>query len=115
MDIFIGNLPAKEYQSDIANLLKDFAKGPQTQMNLAIQKHKDGYYCVANIGDDRKAKKFIRKYNLKSPYGHQLMVREFIHRSYGNERRDIGWRQKRWQGIEKRQFERRSFKVASEI
>ena len=115
MFIYIGNLPSEVDESELANLLEKFGNNTKTQTKLTLQKHRDSYFCIANISNDRKARKFIRKYNLKSPFGQELMVREFIHRSYGNERRDIKWRQKQWRGAENRQTERRAHKPESFI
>jgi len=111
MFVYIGNLSSEVDESALAHLLEKFVNNTQTQ--LTFQKHRDSYFCIANIGNDRKARKFIKKYNLKSPFGQELMVREFIHRSYGNERRDINWRQKQWRGAENRQTERRAHKPES--
>jgi RNA recognition motif-containing protein len=115
MFVFIGNLPSVANESEIAHLLEKFGNNTETLKNLTFQKHRDSYFCIANISNDRKARKFIRKYNLKSPFGQELMVREFIHRSYGNERRDINWRQKQWRGAENRHIERRAHKPESFI
>ncbi len=68
-----------------------------------------GYFCIANFNTEKTAQKFIKKFNRKSPYGHPLNIREFVHRSYGNERRAINWRTKEWEGDDKRVGERRTF------
>ena len=115
MYVFIGNLSSEDNEADLANLLEKFANNKKTQLKLSFQKQKESCFCIANINDDKKARKFIRKYNLKSPFGQQLMVREFIHRSYGNERRDIKWRQKQWRGSENRCSERRSLHSTFDI
>ena len=110
MYIFIGNLPGKKYEPEILSLLKNFDKQEKTKIELPICKHRDhGYFCIANINKEKTAYKFIKKFNQKSPYGHPLDIREFVHRSYGNERRAINWRTKEWGGDEKRVGERRTF------
>jgi RNA recognition motif-containing protein len=115
MYIYVGNLPSEDYESEIASLLEKFDKSTNNPVKLTMQKHAESYFCIINISDDKKARKFIRKYNLKSPFGQQLKVREFIYRSYGNERRDINWRQRQWRGAENRQSERRSLRPEFDI
>jgi len=110
MYVFIGNLPGKNYEPEINSLLKKIDHQNKSRLELPINKHKDsGYFCVANIVKEKIAQKFIKKFNKKSPYGHPLSIREFVHRSYGNERRAINWREKEWGGVEKRVSERRVF------
>ncbi len=107
MYIFIGNLPSEDCQAEITTLLKKFNKPAGAHPPLAIHKHQDDFFCVAHISDEKKANKFIKKYHQKNPLGTKLIVREYIHRTYGNERRDINWRKKQWPMAEKRKFERR--------
>jgi len=107
MNIFIGNIPGKKYEHEINNLLTTFDKNVQGQIKQRIQKNDDrGYFCIASINNEKKARRFIQKLNQKSPYGELLQIREFIHRAYGNDQRDI-WHGKKWKGIEKRENDRR--------
>ena len=116
MDIFIGNLPGKKFEAEILQLLKQVDKNIKAQIKTPILKNvKDGFFCIASISQEKLARRFIKKYNLKSPYGQPLHIREYIHRSYGNERRDIHWREKEWDGTEKRSGERRAFVAQTSI
>lgn len=110
MNIFIGNLPGKRYEAEVLQLLKQIDKNIQAKIITPILKNvRDGFFCIANVSQEKLAKRFIKKYNLKSPYGQCLHIREYVHRSYGNERRDIHWREKYWNGPEKRSGDRRAF------
>lgn len=110
MYIFIGNLPGKKYEPEILSLLKKIDKREKPRIESPILEHcNSGYFCIANIDKEKTAHKFIKKFNNKSPYGHPLNIREFVHRSYGNERRAINWRNKAWDGDEKRNGDRRVF------
>jgi hypothetical protein len=116
MDIFIGNLPGSKYEPEILGLLKNVERHAKTEIKSPIHKHREsGYFCIATIKQDKIARRFIKKFNQKSPYGHKLMIREYVHRCYGNERRDINWREMKWQGHEKRGRDRRSFIAQTEI
>ncbi len=116
MEIYIGNLPGSKYEPEIRALLKHCQRQAQAKITTPIHKHKEhGYFCIASISVDKVARRFIKKFNNKSPYGHTLMIREYVHRCYGNERRDINWRDSQWQGNEKRSDERRFFQAQTEI
>jgi len=110
MDIFIGDLPGKNYKYEISNMFMHVDKNSQVKIIAPVVKHTNkGFFCVVNIRDEKTAKKFIKKFNKKSPFGHRLLIREFIHRAYGNERREIDWRKRKWKGIEERKGDRRIF------
>ena len=116
MDIFIGNLPGRKYEPEILGLLKNFDSHTKAAIKKPIHKHREnGYFCVASIDHDKTAKRFINKFNQKSPYGHRLNIREYVHRCYGNERRNINWRDSNWQGHEKRGKDRRVYIAQTEI
>ena len=53
------------------------------------------------------ANKMIKKLHQSLYRGERLEVREYIHRSYNNERRDIGWRNRGWSDGERRGHDRR--------
>jgi hypothetical protein len=116
MDIFIGNLPGSKYEPEILGLLKNFDSHANAGIKTPIHKHREnGYFCIASIKHDKTARRFIKKFNQKSPYGHRLKIREYVHRCYGNERRSINWRDSKWQGHEKRARDRRVYIAQTEI
>ncbi len=116
MEIFIGNLPSRKYEHEIHGLLKNVEKHARTEIKTPIRKHQQhGYFCIASIKHDRIARRFIKMFNQKSPYGHMLMIREYVHRCYGNERRNVRWRDMIWQGHEKRAGDRRIFIAQTQL
>jgi hypothetical protein len=81
---------------------------------MVDQRLEDGghtHFAVADFDSDKLALKAIKKLNGALLHGDKVMLREFIHRSYSNERRAVNWRDKPWDGQERRCDERRK-KVA---
>ena len=108
MDIFVGNLSPRTTVSDLVALFKSFSSA--TRFQIFDKQYDDGSrsrYAVATIDSDKLAEKAIKKLNGQELNGQRIALREFLHRSYGNERRAIGWRDKPWHGVERRANERR--------
>lgn len=108
MDVFIGNLSPRTTLIDLALFFKGFASDVRFQ--IFDKQFEDGSrtrYAVATIEPDKLAEKAIRKLNGAYLQGNTVFLREFLHRSYNNERRAVGWRSKPWQGVERRTSERR--------
>lgn len=110
MDVFIGNLTQSITFNDIRWLYGDW------DFNAAIERvdgeDKTGRryrYFLAHFssGDEKDARRLIKRLNGVSYFGQTVKVREFIHRSYCNERRALNWRDKPWHGAERRCRERR--------
>lgn len=108
MDVFIGNLSQRTTLSDLVAFFKSFASDARFQLfDKHYQDGSSSRYAVATIDPDKLAEKAIKKLNGQSLNGVPVLLREFLHRSYGNERRAMGWRDKVWHGVERRQNERR--------
>ncbi len=108
MDVFIGNLSPRTTLNDLVVFFKGFAPGARFQ--IFDKQFEDGSrsrYAVAIVEPDKLAEKAIKKLNGAFLQGSKVVLREFLHRSYNNERRLIGWRDKPWHGIERRVSERR--------
>lgn len=108
MEVFIGNLSPRTTLTDLVTFFKGFAS--DTRFQIFDKQYDDGSrtrYAVASIDSDRVAEKAIKKLTGKVLNGNTIMLREYQHRSYGNERRAVGWRDKPWHGIERRASERR--------
>lgn len=112
MEVIIGNLPDNATQSDVLELLKPFQR--YMSVKLQIKHFEDGtsvHFAVANFTSDRHALKAIKQYHQSVLRGVRLVVREYFHRSYSNEHRDLGWRNRQWSAQERRGHERRRVEV----
>ncbi|HEY0633768.1 MAG TPA: RNA-binding protein [Gammaproteobacteria bacterium] len=108
MDVFVGNLSPRTTLSDLVTFFKGFASNARFQIH--DKQFEDGSrsrYAIATLDPDKLAEKAIKKLNGQVLNGHVVAVREYLHRGYSNERRAMGWRERPWQGIERRASERR--------
>ena len=108
MELFIGNLPARANLGELIASFKGFSS--KARFRIEQKKREDGTtirYVVADFDNDKYAEKFIEKYNGSDFHGQALVVREYFHRSYNNERRAVNWREKPWRAGERRRQERR--------
>jgi RNA recognition motif-containing protein len=108
MDVFVGNLPETISVSELERLLFPFDR--QVQIKLQHQQYREGQavcYGVCTFSSERLAHKAIKKLDGYHLFGRALAVREYLYRSYSNERRALGWRERAWDGAERRDGERR--------
>lgn len=108
MELFIGNLPERATTADLAAFFKAFRK--KAICRIEERRFTDGSrvrYGRVVFDSDRQAAKAIAKLNGKPLNGTPVVIREFFHRSYNNERRQLGWRDRPWAGEERRSGERR--------
>ena len=114
MEVFIGNLSSTTTLNDVMHFFKGFAKKARFRMvNHKLETGERSYYAVADFENDKLALKAIKKLNGGVIRGEIVTMREFIHRTYTNERRALNWRDKTWDGPERRRNERRK-KVVTE-
>lgn len=107
MEVFVGNLNNTVSFRDLALLLKDFKK---PQIKLVEKAQADGVmlrYAVVTFDSARLAKKAINRFHTHELRGQPLVMREFVYRSYVNERRALDWRNRPWSGPERRRTDRR--------
>jgi RNA recognition motif-containing protein len=108
MDVYVGNIPDTIKVIDLERLLRPLDR--QVQIRLHHHNGKQGpaaCYCVCTFSTERLARKAIKKLDGYLLFGRALSVREFLYRSYSNERRALGWRNRPWDGVERRSGERR--------
>ena len=108
MYVYVGNLPASTTEKG----LSVFARLPMGSRTRIISKH-DIRGAVIHFGlihsrKDRHGRKIINRLAGASCRGHALEVREYHHRSEGNDRRYSGVRIRSWGGRERRKRDRRS-------
>ncbi len=110
MEIFIGNLPSAISTAELLLFFKGYHKRDGIEARIVDEVTENGVhhrYAVVTIDHERLAAKALKKLDGKPLKGHHLMLREYQHRSYGNERRAIGWRNRPWDGPERRKVDRR--------
>ena len=126
MEIFVSNLPEEIEASDLKNLLKDslqkniFRKlynkiisqgGLDDDVSYSVfQKVFDGeirQYGHIGINSDKLASVAVESLQNMNYQGHDLTVREYLHRTDNNDRRDVAWREHSWLQAERRLVERR--------
>lgn len=113
MDIFVGNIPANTTVVDLKKFFKGFDKKAVFEIKRLNGKHDLVTFGLVTIYSDRLANKAIKRLHMKKLRGKPVIVREFTHRAGGNERRQLGWRNKLWLGEERRQSDRRSVRKES--
>ena len=111
MELYVGNIPATLTKEQ----LKAFFVGYEKHATFKIKTVKNGNeiftFGLVDIPSDSKAKKAIRRLNLKRIDGKLIVVREYVHRVSQNDRRALNWRNKKWQAAERRNNDRRTFRV----
>lgn len=108
MQIFIDNLPEDATLETLEKLFKDFGNYIGFKIHRKeLPSGKSRQYAFGVIVPDQAAEKAIKKLNNAEFMGRRLVVREYIYRAYGNERRAVDWRDRPWHGPERRQSERR--------
>ncbi len=73
-------------------------------------------YAFVTAKSARVGKKLIAKFNGKVLHGSPVVVRPFVHRATGNERRSIQWRDQPWKFFNRRRGnERRRYRNIMEV
>lgn len=108
MELFIGNLPPNTSLGELIAFFKGFSS--KADFHLKQKKLDNGttvLYAVVGFVNEKYALKLLEKYAGTEFNGHELMIREYSHRSYNNERRAVNWREKPWRAGERRTNDRR--------
>lgn len=108
MDIFIGNIPGNTTVLDLKKFFKGFDKNAVFEVKRLKGRNDVVTFGLVSIHSERLAHKAIKRLHMKKLKGKPVVVREFTHRAGGNDRRQLGWRNKLWLGEERRQTDRRS-------
>lgn len=126
MQVFIGNLAQDTSNADLRLALynamnRSFLRrlglpfGPQIDVNrdvkfrLAHKKYggRELHYCVADFDSAEAALYAIKGLHRAKVRGNRIVVREYAHRAYFNDRRAVGSGDMTWQGHDRRQGDRR--------
>ena len=111
MDVFIGNLPSSVTLHDIRLACRKWDFDAHFEQRKGVYKiGKPYHYFVAHfdLEQEAEAQRLIRRLRNISFLGRAVEAREYITRSYSQERRMPGWRDRLWYGVERRLGERRS-------
>lgn len=115
MDVFIGNLSRSTTLHDIRSACRKWDFDAQFESKSGTyQIGKSYHYYVARFGPglEKEAERMIKLLKNVSIEGRPIKSREYVHRSYVNERRALDWRTRPWDGVERRCQERRVVDVA---
>ena len=123
MEVYIGNIPEglngyelRRYVTGVLDsrkkpLLSLWKRQEASELSFKIvEKHTPSgsyHYVVATVEPKAVAEELIELLNLRFIKDKPLEEREYVPRSYMNERRSINWREKVWDGIERRLGDRR--------
>lgn len=107
MELFVGPIESGDTIDDLKRLFKGFEKKASFQIVKLLQSTEPLYFGLVEIDSDRLARKALKKLTAARINGRRVCVREYQHRSGGNERRALNWRDKPWHHNERRLGERR--------
>jgi RNA recognition motif-containing protein len=109
MKLYVGRLP-----DEITHLaLTNFFQGFEKSVSFQIRQLRDGEtnelitYALVTTTSNRIANKIIAKLNGAPLKGKPVLVREFVPRASGNERRAVDWRNRPWKFFDRRHDDRR--------
>lgn len=109
MEVYVGILPASTTQSDLIRLFLPVDKQVRVEMKTHdLREGGKSFYAIVSFSSDKLAHKAIKKLHQTEFHGGIIEVREYLHRSYNNERRALGWRNQPWESEERRTHERRA-------
>lgn len=115
MMLFIGNLPRQARESDLIALLG--LSGFERQRVRIVKKlTRSGEmvrFGLFQTRDESEARRTIMRNGKLNLNGQPLMIREFVKRVAGNDRRRPNWRELPWHHSERRIAERRIIERAA--
>ena len=107
MEVFVGNISRTTSVIDLKRFFKGFDKKATFEVKRMKGKRGIVVFGIVTFQSERLANKAIKKLHQQKLNGRPAVVREYLHRAGGNDRRQLGWRKKLWLGEERRQTERR--------
>jgi RNA recognition motif-containing protein len=108
MELFIGNIPDDVDDYDLRKFFH--VVGEQASFKIVTREggHYKAYrYGLASFDSDKLARQVIKRFNGMLFKDKRVVVREFSHRNYSNDRRALNWRQAEWDKTERRGRDRR--------
>jgi len=109
MELYIGNIPKQATDYDLRRFFS--VVGDEASFQVVNGHTRDGdpcHYGLAEVASEKLGFQLMARFNNKSLQGNDVVVREFLHRNYSNDRRALNWRQVEWTGVERRYNDRRT-------
>ncbi len=107
MELYIGNLPAAASMSDLDVLLLGYQPMRLRFEEATSAEGQQMRFARVTIVPDRVAQRAIKKLHNHRLHGSPIVVREYVDRSNGNERRHDPMRAQSWSASDRRHGERR--------
>jgi RNA recognition motif-containing protein len=107
MELFVGPLPEKVDHFSLRHFFQDFYGKFSLQMLDTYNPDETLRFALVRFDSENLAYKAIRRLNGKKLEDQSICVRQFVQRSRRNERRDLNWRQRLWQALNRRNSDRR--------
>lgn len=108
MELYIGNIPDGIEDYDLRKLFR--IEGEQVSFKIVTSDgghNKAHCYGLASFDSDKLARQVARHFNGMPFKDKRIVVKEFTHRTYSNERRALNWREIEWDKAERRNLDRR--------
>jgi RNA recognition motif-containing protein len=116
MDLFVGPLPHHITYSRFKHYFQGFEKHMQVHIRRMMHDGNVITYAFVTAKSSRVGKKLVAKFNGKVLNGSPVVVRPFVHRATGNERRSLKWRNQPWKFFNRRRGnERRRYRHIMEV
>ena len=112
MVVFVGNLPKQAAEKDLCQIAR---LAPTTPVRIFRKKSRGGdiqRYALIPNGNGKQARRVINRLHGFLWFGHRLVARNYCQRTAANEQRRVDWRSQHWDGVERRQRERRNLAAA---
>ena len=108
MELYIGNIPDGIDDYDLRKFIG--VNGADARFRVIDKAGQNGCrirYGYAEIDPPKLALKAMMKNHGREWNGKKIVMREFRHRTYSNDRRVLNWREMVWNGVERRDADRR--------
>ena len=108
MELYIGNIPDNIDDYDLRKFFQ--IVGEQASFKVLSQDggHKEAHrYGIASFDSDKLALQAAKRFNGVLFKDKQVIVKQYTHRNYSNERRALNWREVEWNKTERRNSDRR--------
>lgn len=108
MELYIGNIPDDVEDYDLRKFFQ--VAGEQVRFKIVSDDgghNKPHRYGMADFDSDKLARQVIKRFNGKQFKDKHIVVKEYRHRAYSNDRRALDWRQRDWNKAERRGSDRR--------
>lgn len=111
MELFVGPLPHQITYSQFRHHFQGFEKHMQVDIRRMVHEGRVLTYALVTTSSGRIGKKLMAKFNGKVLQSSPIIIRPFVHRASGNERRSVKWREQPWKFFNRRRDnERRHYR-----